>query len=159
MVSIIAIIGKNRELGKDNKLIWNVPGDLKRFRQITAHHPVIMGRKTFLSIGRPLPDRTNIIVSSDQAFTASEVTVVHSLDEAFEKAKQAPGHEEIFIIGGGTIYQQAIDRTDRLYLTIVDAAADADTFFPDYSKFSHVIYQETQKQGSLHYTYLTLEKD
>ncbi|MCX6792345.1 MAG: dihydrofolate reductase, partial [Candidatus Gottesmanbacteria bacterium] len=101
MLSIIAVIGKNRELGKDNDLIWNLPGDLKRFRRITSGHPVIMGRKTFQSIGHPLPNRVNFVISRDQSFTAEGITVISSLDEAIEKAKSAQGAEEIFIIGGG----------------------------------------------------------
>ena len=149
MLSIIAVIGKNRELGKDNHLLWNLPGDLKRFKKITKGHPVIMGRKTFESIGRPLPDRTNIVISSH-----SEIS---SLDAAIEKAQSAPGAEEIFIIGGGSVYAQAIGQADRLYLTVVDATAAADTFFPDYSRFTKVIEKFAHEENGIKYTYLTLE--
>lgn len=157
MLSIIAIIGKNRELGKDNKLIWHIPEDLSRFRKITANHPVIMGRKTFESIGRPLPHRINIVITSDVSFTPEGITVARSLDEAIQIAEKSPGSEEIFVIGGGQIYRQAIDRADRLYLTVVDATADADTFFPDYARFRSVISKEPHESGGLHFTYLTLE--
>lgn len=149
MISIIAVIGKNRELGKDNHLLWNLPGDLKRFSAITHGHPVIMGRKTYESIGRPLPDRTNIVISSH-----SEIS---SLDAAIAKAKLAPGSEEIFIIGGGSVYAQAISIADRLYLTIVDAQADADTFFPDYSRFTKVIEESSHEDDGIRYTYRTFE--
>ncbi len=144
MISIIAVIGKNRELGKDDKLLWHIPGDLPRFKKLTMGHPVILGRKTFQSIGRPLPGRTNIVISRD--FHHDGVTVVHSFDEAIKKAESAPGSDEIFVIGGGQVYAAAIDRADRLYLTVVDKSApDADTFFPDYSRFSEVISKELQE--------------
>ena len=154
MLSIIAVIGKNRELGKDNHLLWNIPSDLARFRQITKGHPVIMGRKTFESIGHPLPNRTNIVITSRESIPG--VIVARSLDDAIGKAK---GNNEIFVIGGGQIYAQAIDRADRLYLTVVDAVApDADAFFPDYSRFTKVIEQSPQEENGIHYTYSTLER-
>lgn len=160
-ITIIAVIGKNRELGKDNHLIWNLPGDLKRFRKITKGHPVIMGRKTFQSIGHPLANRTNIIISSHPSYSSYPsytVLFASSLDEAIEKAKSAPGKEEIFVIGGGSVYAQAIGRADRLYLTIVDAVAPgADTFFPDYSRFMRVISEEPQEENGIKYTYKILE--
>jgi dihydrofolate reductase len=150
MLSIIAVIGKNRELGKDNHLLWNLPGDLKRFREITKGHPVIMGRKTSESIGHPLPNRTNIVISSHSS--------VSSLDAALTKAKFSPGSEEIFVIGGGSVYAQAIDRADRLYLTVVEAASPAaDTFFPDYSRFTKVLEESAHEENGIRYTYRTLE--
>jgi len=110
-----------------------------------------MGRKTFESIGHPLPNRTNIVISSH-----SEIS---SLDAALKRAKFAPGREEIFIIGGGSVYAQAINKADRLYLTIVDATAPgADTFFPDYSRFTKVISEESHEENGIRYTYRTLEK-
>lgn len=160
MLSIIAVIGKNRELGKDNYLIWNLPGDLKRFREITKGHPVIMGRKTFQSIGHPLPNRTNIIISSHSSYSSYPsytVLCASSLDQAISMAKSAPGSEEIFVIGGGSVYAQAINKADRLYLTVVDASADADTFFPDYSRFTKVISEVPHEENGTRYTYRTLE--
>ncbi len=154
MISIIAVIGKNRELGKDNHLLWNLPGDLKRFRQITKGHPVIMGRKTFESIGHPLPNRLNIVISHQK--TIPGVTVVPSLDEAIARAGNDP---EIFVIGGGSVYAQAITKADRLYLTVVDAVAPlADTFFPDYARFTKVIEESPHEENGIHYIYRTLEK-
>jgi len=163
MLSIIAVIGKKRELGKDNHLLWNIPSDLARFREITRGHPVIMGRKTFASIGHPLPDRTNIIISSAPPNTLNtpnspNCIFASSLDDAIAKAKSAPGAQEIFVIGGGSVYAQAIDRADRLYLTVVDATApDADTFFPDYSRFTKVISEESHEENGLRFTYRILE--
>jgi dihydrofolate reductase len=154
MLSIIAVIGKNRELGKDNDLIWHLPNDLKRFRAITNRHPVIMGRKTFESIGHPLPNRLNIVISHQKNIPG--VTVVSSLDEAIARAGNDP---EIFVIGGGSVYKEAINRADRLYLTVVDAVArGADTFFPDYSRFTKVIEDIPQEENGIRYTYRTLEK-
>jgi dihydrofolate reductase len=154
MLSIIAVIGKNRELGKDNDLIWHLPNDLKRFRVITKGHPVIMGRKTFESIGHPLPNRLNIVISHQKNIPG--VTVVSSLDEAIARAGNDP---EIFVIGGGSVYKEAINRADRLYLTVVDAVArGADTFFPDYSRFTKVIEDIPQEENGIRYTYRTLEK-
>ena len=151
MLSIIAVIGKKRELGKKNDLIWNIPSDLKRFREITKGHPVIMGRKTYESIGHPLPNRTNIIISSH-----SEIS---SLDLALKKAQESPGSEEIFVIGGGSVFAEAIRQADRLYLTIVEATdPDADTFFPDYSRFTKVVEESSHEENGIHFTYKTLEK-
>ncbi len=158
MLSLIAVIGVNRELGKDDKLLWHIPGDLPRFKKLTTGHPVILGRKTFQSIGRPLPERTNIVITRDLSFAPAGVTVVHSLDEALEQAKVAPGAEEIFVIGGGQIYAAAIDRADRLYLTVVDKLApDADTFFPDYSRFSEVISKELQEAEGFRFSFSILQ--
>ena len=154
MLSIIAVIGKNRELGKDNHLLWHIPSDLKHFRTITQGHPVIMGRKTFESIGHPLPNRLNIVISHQKNIPG--VTVVSSLDEAIQIAKNDP---EVFVIGGGSVYAAAIDKADRLYLTVVNAVAPgADTFFPDYSRFKKVIFEEAHEENGLHFTYRTLEK-
>jgi dihydrofolate reductase len=158
MLSIIAAIGKNRELGKDNDLLWHIPGDLPRFKKLTSGHPVILGRKTFQSIGRPLPNRTNIVITRDPSFAQEGIIVVSSFEEALEKAKTAPGAQEVFVIGGGSIYAQAIDQVDRLYLTVVDATAEADTFFPDYSQFNKILSSEQKEAEGLRFTYLTLEK-
>lgn len=158
MLSLIAVIGKNRELGKDNNLLWHIPGDLPRFKKITSGHPVIMGRKTFESIGKPLTDRINIVITSNPDYKPEGVVVVHSLDEALEMARTSPGHEEIFVIGGGKVFEEAIRKADRLYLTIVDAQADADVFFPEYAAFGKVISEEHQEAGGFIFSYRTLER-
>ncbi len=158
MLSLIAVIGKNRELGRDNDLLWHIPGDLPRFKKLTTGHPIIMGRKTFESIGKPLADRTNIVISSRPSFHPDGVVVVSSISEAMEKAKNAPGQEETFVVGGGKVFAQTINEADRLYLTVVDITAEADVFFPDYSHFTKVISQEPQEAGGFRFTYITLEK-
>lgn len=134
-LSIIAAIGKNGELGKGNKLLWHIPEDMKWFRETTRGHPVIMGRKTYESIGRPLPKRDNIVITRDRVWNDTGVFVKYSLDEAVAFARERD-REEVFVIGGGEIYKQAIEYVERLYLTIVHADfPDADTFFPDYGEY------------------------
>lgn len=128
MISLIAAIGKNNELGKDNQLLWHLPDDLKRFKELTTGHTIVMGRKTFESIGKPLPNRRNIVITRDTSYKKEGVEVIHSLEEV----ENLP--EEIFIIGGGEIYAQALPFADRLYLTQVDTTLDADTFFPPFEK-------------------------
>ncbi len=158
-ISIIAAIASgNRALGKGGDLIYKISEDLKRFKQLTYGHPVIMGRKTFESIGRPLPGRTNIIVTHDPKFAAEGCVVVHDLNEALRQAVLASGNDEVFIIGGGQIYKQALPKADRLYLTIVEGNPKADTFFPDYSEFKKVIEEIGGVSNELQYRYLTLEK-
>lgn len=157
MLSLIAAIGKNRELGKDNKLLWHIPGDLPRFKILTTGHPVIMGRKTYESMGKPLPERTNIVISKNPSFHPEGVIVVTSLEDAVTAARSATGSEEIFVIGGGAVYGQAIGLAQRLYLTIVDKEAPADTFFPAYDRFGRVVSSETHEADGLRYTYMILD--
>lgn len=155
-ISIIAAIGKNRELGKDNGLIWNIPSDLQRFREITSGKPVIMGRKTYESIGRALPKRTNIIVTRNTSYQAPSCIVTHSIDEALQKAEEC-AVDEVFVIGGAQLYTQALPYADRLYLTIIDHTFDADTFFPDYSAFC-IESESPQESDGYRYTYTTFKK-
>ncbi len=151
-VSIIAAISQNLVLGNKNKLLWHIPEDFARFKKITTGHPVIMGRKTFESIGKPLPDRTNIIITHDQNYTVEGCLIVYSLEEAIKSAKG----KKIFIIGGGQIYKQAIILADKLYLTVIKKDFTGDTYFPDYSRFKKVIYKKEGKSGDLEYTFLEL---
>jgi dihydrofolate reductase len=133
MISIIGAIGKNNEIGKGNKLLWNLPTDLKHFKEITTGHPVVMGQKTFQSIGKPLPNRRNIVLTLDNNFKENGIEVFHSIEELENNFKNEK--DEVFIIGGGTIYNLFIDKVDKLYITHVDASfPDADTFFPKIDK-------------------------
>jgi dihydrofolate reductase len=157
-ISIIAAIGRNRELGAKNQLLWHIPGELKRFKEITTPHPMIMGRKTYESIGKPLPNRLNIIITRDSNFHVEGAVVVNSLEKALYVAKEKET-DEIFIIGGGQIFEQALPITDRLYLTLVDADfPDADVFFPAYADFTTVISEESKESEQFQYKFLTLEK-
>lgn len=155
---IAAIASGNRALGKDNDLIYKIPQDLKRFREITTGHSIIMGRKTYEAIGRVLPDRTNIIVTRGKRKGERGIIVTNSLEEAIQEAKKSPGAEEIFIIGGGQIFQEALPKTDKLYLTIVEGNPEADTYFPDYSDFKKVVFEESHESDGLRYKYLDLER-
>lgn len=129
IISIIAAIGKNRELGIDNKLIWDIPSDLKFFRKTTSGHTVLMGRKTYESIGRPLPKRRNIVISRDTELKTENVEVYNNIDEALKNIT-----EEVFIIGGENIYSQFIDKADKLYITEIEESYDADAYFPYFNK-------------------------
>lgn len=130
MVSIIVAIARNRAIGCANKLLWHISEDMRRFKAITTGHPVIMGRKTFESIGRPLPNRTNVVITRmPESYDPAGCTVVGSLIEAIE---MFPRDEEIFVIGGGEIYEQALPLAEKLYLTIVHDDYEADTFFPEW---------------------------
>lgn len=128
MLSIIVAIDENNAIGKDNKLPWHIAEDLKHFKLTTKGHPVIMGRKTFESVGRPLSGRTNIIISRNPQFTAEGCTVVTSLDEAIAVAGQIDDIQ--FVIGGASVYREAIRIADTIYLTVVHSKYEADTFFP-----------------------------
>ena len=161
MISAIAAIGRERVLGNKNDLLWRIPGDLKRFKTLTTGHPVILGRKTFDSIGRALPNRTNIVITRDSDWEHEGVMVVRSLEEAFTKAAAAPGgDEEIFIIGGGQIYEQAFPFIERLYLTLIEDSKKGDAYFPAYEEnFTKLLFHEDmQTPEGLTYRWLTLEK-
>lgn len=127
MINIIVAADENNTIGKDNDLIWHLPDDLKFFKQKTSGHPVIMGRKTYESLGRPLPNRTNVIITRDRDYQADGCVIVHSLEEALS----AVNGDEIFIIGGAEIYKQALPITDRVYLTRVHSTFEGDRFFPE----------------------------
>ncbi|GAB4026891.1 MAG: type 3 dihydrofolate reductase [Candidatus Microgenomates bacterium] len=151
MISAIAVIGPNRELGESNKLIYVVPGDLPRFKRITMGHPIIMGRKTHESIGRELPGRTNIVLSRSSQINTPE--------RALEVAKKSPGSEEIFVIGGGEIFELFMPYVERLYLTIVETPAPgADTFFPDYAEFAKIVSEEVKEAAGMRFRYVTMER-
>jgi len=141
MITIIAAIGKNNALGKDNQLLWRLPKDLKHFKIMTENHPIVMGRKTYESIGKPLPNRTNIVVSRKENWFSEEILIVSKLKEAVKFAKKID--EEVFIIGGGEIYNQTMELADRLVITYVDQDFEADTFFP---KIDLKIWQKTDEE-------------
>lgn len=131
IISAIVAVSKDGVIGRDNQIPWYLPEDLKYFKKVTLGHPVIMGRKSFVSIGRPLPKRTNIIVTRDPFYIVSGCIVVNTLEEALEWALKE-GEDEIFIIGGGEIFEQSISYWDKLYLTEVDLyVPDGDIFFPE----------------------------
>ena len=128
LISIIVAVSKNGVIGKDNRLIWRLPDDLKRFKKLTIGHPIIMGRKTFDSIGKPLPGRTSIVVTRNPDFQTDGVVVTNSLESALDHAANL-NTEEVFIIGGGELYNQAQHLANKLYVTEVDTVIDGDTYF------------------------------
>ena len=153
---ICAVAEKNRGIGKNNKLLWNIPNDLTHFKKVTMNHPIIMGLKTFQSIGRPLPHRLNIVLSTDK-IKLEGCSVCQSVDAAIELA-QKNDKEEIFVIGGGSVYSQTINIANKLYLTLVEGDFDADTFFPDYSNFKKVISEKKEESAGYKYRYIELER-
>ncbi len=155
----MAVAGKKRVIGKKGGLPWYIPQELKRFKEITMGHPIIMGRKTHESIGKVLPGRTNIVVTRGKGKGEREVIIVNSLEDAVRRARKSPGSEEIFIIGGGQIYQEAINLADKLYLTYIDKEIKGDVFFPDYSEFKKVVYKSNwQEHEGIRYKFLELER-
>ena len=127
IISLIAAMDRNRLIGAGNRLPWRLPADMRHFRQLTLGKPVLMGRRTFESIGKPLPKRTNIILTRDPHFSASGCIVAHSVDGALRKAT---GCEEVMIIGGYSIYEQFLDRAKRFYLTQIHESFRGDVYFP-----------------------------
>lgn len=159
-ISLIAAVAKNLAIGKDNKLLYYIPSDLKRFKQITSGHVVIMGKKTFESMdSKPLPNRQNIVIALQKDYEAPGCITVHSIDEAFQKAKEIE-KQEIFVIGGGSIYAQTIKHADKLYITVIDDEPEgADAFFPPYDDFKKIVREEQSQHNGLRFTWFELEKE
>ena len=156
IISLIAAVGKNNVIGADNKLPWKLSADLKRFRQITSGKPVIMGRKTFESIGRPLPNRINIIITRDKNYKADSCIVVHSAEEALNAAKE---NEEIMVIGGEQIFKEFLPKAGRMYLTIIDKKFEGDAYFPEYDgKEWKEFLKEEHEEGGIKYAFVNLER-
>lgn len=152
IISLIAAVGKNRQLGGDNKMLWHIPEDFKQFKMRTMNHHMIMGRKTFESIGRPLPGRISIVLSRDTKFKALGVFIFDDLNSAIDYARER-GETELFIIGGAQIYQQALPLADKIYLSEVDYNDKADAFFPEFNKeewkeLSKTSFPKTEKSPS-----------
>lgn len=157
ILSIVVAIAENNAIGKDNQLLWHLPADLKHFKQITTGHTIIMGRKTYDSIGRPLPNRRNIVITRSQGLEIPGIEVVNHLDEAVGLCSN---EAEVFIIGGAEIYKLALARTNRIYLTRVHKSYDADAFFPEIDtntwEETAVERHEPDEKNSLAYTFSTL---
>lgn len=128
MITIIAAAGKHNELGKDNDLVWHLPDDFKRFKKLTTGHYIIMGRKTFESFPKPLPNRTHVVITRNKEYQKEGAVVVHTLEDALKLAKD---DDQPFIIGGGEIYELGMEVADKIELTRVHGKFDADTFFPE----------------------------
>jgi dihydrofolate reductase len=161
--SIIVARADNGVIGKDNGLIWHMPHDLKFFKETTTGHYVLMGRKSYESVNKPLPNRLNIIITRQQDYFKENCLVLHSLEEALQLA-EAQKQQEVFILGGGEIYRQALDNgwVDRIYLTEIKATFEGDTYFPelDMSQWQETKREEYQAdhQNPHDYAFVTLEK-
>ncbi|MDQ3098519.1 MAG: dihydrofolate reductase [bacterium] len=157
IISAIAAIDENRGIAKNGKIPWRISDDMKHFKEITTGHVVIMGRKTYQTIGNPLPNRTNIIVTRNPEFNAPGCIVTHTVEAAIQKAQQIEP-EEIFIIGGAEIYTEALPGTHKLYLTIIEDSFNCDTFFPQYEQFKTKISYEKKESNGTKYSYISLSK-
>jgi len=160
-LSIIAAMDRNRLIGADNQLPWHLPADLHFFKRTTLGKPILMGRKTFDSIGRPLPGRRNVIISRNPNYQAAGCDVVHSIEEALKLVRES---EEVMLIGGATLYEQALPLAQRLYLTLIDAEFEGDAWFPNYpqlgnwQEISHE-KQQADEKNRLDYAFVILESN
>jgi len=151
-ISAICAMSENRVIGNNNKLPWHLPADLNRFKNITMGNPILMGRKTYESIGHPLPGRTNIILTHDVNYPAPGCIVVQSIEHALTAVKD---HDELFIIGGATLYQEMLAHTQRIYLTLIHQPIEGDTFFPalDFSQWKEIERTDYAKNANNPYIY------
>jgi dihydrofolate reductase len=158
MISLIAAMAKNRVIGKENAMPWHLPADLAHFKRVTMGKPVIMGRRTYESIGRPLPGRKNIVISRRSDYSPEGCVIVNSVEAAIAQAN----HEEVMIIGGGQLYAEMLPHADRLYLTLIDAELEGDTRFPDYTIYDWKEIDrerhEPDEKNNYAYEFVTLER-
>jgi dihydrofolate reductase len=157
-ISLIVAMGENRVIGVDNRMPWHLSADLKRFKQITMGKPLVMGRRTHESIGRPLPGRKNIVLTSDRDYTAPGCVVVHNLADALSEADA----DEVMVIGGSSLYEELLAKADRLYLTLIHREFAGDTFFPEFewkewSEIERLDVTDDPDSG-LSYSFLVLER-
>ena len=161
IVSLIVAMDRRRGIGKDNRLPWRLSADLKRFRELTMGHHLIVGRKTFESIGKPLPGRQMIIVTRQAGLQVESCFVAQSVDEALRLARER-GESEVFVIGGAEIYAQTLALADRLYLTLVEAEVEADTFFPEFDEAEwlaqETVQHEADEKNQYPFTFKSLVK-
>lgn len=159
-INFVVAMANNRTIGLNNQMPWHMPADLKHFKAITLNHPVVMGRKTYQSIGKALPGRHNIVVSRDSEFKLTDADVVNDLQQAINACGDV---DEIMIIGGANIYQQLLPKADRLYLTMIDLDVAGDTFFPDWQGLGfHQIASEQHQADEKNphpYRFVTFERD
>lgn len=157
-ISIIAAISKNHVIGKQGGLPWHLPDDLKWFKRKTSGHPIIMGRKTYESVGKPLPNRLNIIITRQDNYKVEGATVVNDLATAIEHARKNDASGEIFIVGGGEIYNMAMHIADRMYITIVHTTVEGDAYFPRYDESDFDIVESVRVEEPIAHTFMTLDR-
>lgn len=158
IISFVVAIAENNAIGKNNELLWSLPKDMKHFKTITSGHTIIMGRKTFDSMGKPLPNRRNIVITRKKNLQIPGAEVVNSLDQALALCNKEP---EVFVIGGAEIYKEALPKTDRIYLTRVHESFEADAFFPELNMDDWVETGREEhlpdEKNQIAFTFLTLE--
>ena len=158
-ISIIAALSHNRVIGKNNKLPWNLPADLQRFKELTLGKPIIIGQRTFESIGKPLPERTNIVLSQDPNFNPPGCIVVRSIEEAL---KAVLSFREVMICGGASVYKQFLPLADKMYLTLIEGDFEGDAYFPefDWADWQEIdrIENQPDQANPYKYIFLTLER-
>lgn len=158
MISLLVAMDQNRTIGKDNDLPWYLPADLKYFKKVTMGHPIVMGRKTYESIGKPLPGRENIIITRDHAYVVAGAKVVHTIQDAIDLA----GNEEVFVIGGAEIFKQILADSDRLYITEIEHEFDGDTYFPEINKNEWMVVSKEKgikdEKNPYDYNFVVYEK-
>ena len=150
IVSLVAAMSENRVIGKEGGLPWRLPRDLQHFKRLTIDHTVIMGRKTFAEVKRPLANRRNVVITRNPEFRPHGVTVVPSLEEALALGAT---EDEVFVIGGGEIYRLALPRADRIYLTVVHAVVEGDTYFPEFEGSAWVLENEERHEADAKHAY------
>lgn len=159
LISAVVALSENRAIGKNNQLLWHLPADLAHFKQITTGKPIVMGRKTYQSIGRPLPNRSNVILTQDKQFKAEGCIIVHSIEAALTVST---GQDEMCIIGGAEIYRQFMPWIERIYLTKVHHVFPADTFFPELNadewKETESISHPPDEKNKYSYSFSTLKR-
>ncbi len=156
IISLIAAMGKNRVIGNKGKLPWHMPADMKYYKDKTKGKTIIMGRKTFESMGKmPLPNRANIIITHNEDFKAEGAVVVHSAEEALKEAEKINPNQELMVIGGSEIYKEFLPRANRIYLTIIEGEFKGDAFFPEYdiTEWKEVSYEEHERDAKNPYDY------
>jgi dihydrofolate reductase len=158
-ISLIAALAANRVIGRDNRLPWHLPEDLRRFKRLTMGHALVMGRKTFESIGRPLPGRETIVITRQEGYAPPGVTVAHSVDEALAQARG----DEVFVAGGEEIFRQTLGRAGRLYLTRIHAEIPGNTWFPDFDEREWRLVEREDREPAgevpFAYSFLTYDRD
>ena len=154
MIAFVVAYTKNRVIGKDGTMPWHLPGDLKRFKEVTMHHTVIMGRKTYESIGHPLVNRENIILSKTKKYEGDTIQTMTSLEEALLYAKD----KDVYIIGGAKVFKEALEYVDIMYVTEIDAVMEGDTFFPDFDEALFERIEESIHEEQYTYRFVTYKR-
>lgn len=155
IISIIAAVSKNNVIGKEGKIPWSIPGEQKRFKELTTGKSIIIGRKSFEEIGRPLPDRNTVVLSRSNNYSAENCITADSFSKALELLKN---EKEVFIAGGAKVYEAALPYAEYIYLTVIDRYFEGDVYFPNFNKNDYTVIYEQRIEGPVPYTYYTCKR-